>query len=207
MVFPEVSICILSRTEEILSHPAGLLVWTAIHAHWRLLCQVKQDPQLTPVPLNRFLHAWCTSLSDWADPPNCSLRLPLIRGFQRGIDSFIRDGRFTFSPSEALSSPQKKKSHSSAIAGLKPNLRTLLDEAVKNILQFTSKGWRIVFTHGLVSFLGSRRSFQHPSPLRSHKQITEPNCGRWLVPYKLSPRDRTHFAGLSPRTHPTLSMG
>ena len=64
IVFPEVTVCVLTRTEESLSHLAGLLVWTAIHAHWQMRCIVKRDPPTNPVPLNRFLHLWCTSLSD-----------------------------------------------------------------------------------------------------------------------------------------------
>ena len=86
LVFPKVTVCVLSRTEESLSHPAGLLVWTAIHAHWQLRSIVKLDPPTSPVTLNRFLHLWCSSISDWANPPGCSL----IRGFQRSIDSFIK---------------------------------------------------------------------------------------------------------------------
>ena len=150
LVFPEVSVCVLSRTEESLSHPAGLLVWTvqAIHAHWQSCSIVKRDPPTNPVPLNRFLHLWCSSISDWADPPSCSLRLPLIRGFQRGINSFIKQGRFVFSPIEALRSPEKRKKKATAQAGLKLNWMTLLEEAVTKINQFTSQGWRVVFTDG-----------------------------------------------------------
>ena len=153
LVFPQALVCVHTRTEESLSHPAGLLVWTSIYAHWQLRCCIKKDTPNLPIPLNRFLHIWCTSLSDWTGSQSFSLRTPLVRGFQRGIDAFINRGQFTFSPEESLlTSGEQKRKQSATHDGLKPNWRTLLEEAVSKVLQFTSQGWRVVSTDGRQSW-------------------------------------------------------
>ena len=180
LVFPKASICAITRTEESLREPAGLLTWTSIFAHWRLRCLLKSEPSLAPVPLNRYLYTWCGVLTEWTCSPDFSLRTPLVRGFLRGILAFISNGRFEFSPTEAILSPPKKRRPGQAAAhtGLKPNWRELLKEALDKIHYYTSQGWRVVFTDGSATleddlgwvggygaYFGDRDSFAAPLPL------------------------------------------
>ena len=179
LVFPDVSVCVLSRAEESLSHPAGLLIWTAIHSHWRLRCAIKNDPPpRSPPALGRFLHSWCSSLSDWPEASGYSLRTPLIRGFQRGLHDFSTKGTFTFAPTEALQSPVRRRHQASAFSGLKPNWRFLLHEAQAKIASLASQGWKIVFSDGSAvleddlgwvggfgAYFGSSDDFSEPLPL------------------------------------------
>ena len=56
-----------------LSSLLGLVMWSAVHASWRLRCSANFDPQLGPPTWKHFLWLWIDTLVPWLEHPSPTL--------------------------------------------------------------------------------------------------------------------------------------
>ena len=69
-----------------LSSPLGLVMWSAVRAHWRLRCSHKFNPKPSPPHWNHFLRLWINTMEPWMEHPSPTLPHIEVKMLLHGLD-------------------------------------------------------------------------------------------------------------------------
>ena len=69
-----------------LSSPLGLVMWSTVHANWRMRCSHKFNPRPSPPHRNHFVRLWINTLEPWMDHSTPTLPHAEVKMLLHGLD-------------------------------------------------------------------------------------------------------------------------